>query len=133
MVISEVSDELLSIFDSVIRVAALTGAGVSAESGVPTFRSGGGSEIWTWRGGRVTELSSAQLIAADPRLVWEWFDYRRALIKHCVPNAGHTGLAQWERRFERFTLITQNVDRLHREAGSMHSIRRRPTSLLFVN
>jgi len=120
ILLTEVSDELLGIFDGAARVAVLTGAGVSAESGVPTFRGGGGSEIWTWRGRPVTELSSAELIATDPKLVWEWFDYRRALLKECVPNEGHNALAKWERRFERFTLITQNIDGLHREAGSMN-------------
>jgi NAD-dependent deacetylase len=120
IVLTCITDELLNIFDSARRVAVLTGAGVSAESGVPTFRGGGDSEILTWRGRPATELSSAHLIAADPRLVWEWFDYRRGLLKECVPNAGHTALAKWERRFERFTLITQNIDGLHREAGSMN-------------
>ncbi|HEV8485929.1 MAG TPA: Sir2 family NAD-dependent protein deacetylase, partial [Blastocatellia bacterium] len=94
IVLSEITDELLSIFDSARRVAVLTGAGVSAESGVPTFRGGGDSNTWTWRGRPVYELSSAELIAADPKLVWEWFDYRRALLKECVPNAGHDALAK---------------------------------------
>ncbi|HSF25867.1 MAG TPA: NAD-dependent protein deacylase, partial [Blastocatellia bacterium] len=72
-VLTHVTDELINLFDSAKRVAVLTGAGISAESGVPTFRGGGDSEVWTWRGRPVTELSSAELIATDPKLVWEWF------------------------------------------------------------
>ena len=120
MVLTEVTDELLNLFDGARRVAVLTGAGISAESGVPTFRGGGGSEIWTWRGRPVTELSSAELIATDPGLVWEWFDYRRGMLKEVKPNPGHAALARWEQRFEEFTLITQNIDDLHREAGSQN-------------
>ncbi|HEX5732721.1 MAG TPA: NAD-dependent deacylase [Blastocatellia bacterium] len=120
MVVTEVTDELLNMFDGARRVTVLTGAGISAESGVPTFRGGGESEIWTWRGRPVTELSSAELIASDPRLVWEWFDYRRGMLKDVKPNPGHFALAAWEQRFEEFTLVTQNIDDLHREAGSQN-------------
>jgi NAD-dependent deacetylase len=108
------------MFDGASRVVVLTGAGISAESGVPTFRGGAGSQTWTWRGRPATELSSARMLASDLTLVWEWFDYRRGIIKDCLPNAGHTALASWETRFESFTLITQNIDNLHREAGSMN-------------
>lgn len=118
MILAAITDELHSTFDRARSVAVLTGAGISAESGVPTFRGGGGSEIWTWRGRPVTELSSAELIATDPTLVWEWFDYRRGMLKSIEPNAGHRALAEWERRFKEFTLITQNIDDLHRPAGS---------------
>jgi NAD-dependent deacetylase len=120
MVLTEVTDELVRMFDAARSVAVLTGAGISAESGVPTFRGGGGSEIWTWRGRPVTELSSAELISTDPKLVWEWFDYRREMLTHVSPNAAHLALAEWERRFEDFTLITQNIDDLHRAAGSLN-------------
>src|ERR1044071_7032078 len=120
VVMTEVTDELLRIFDSARRVAVLTGAGISAESGVPTFRGGGGTEIWTWRGRPITELSSAELIATDPKLVWEWFDYRRGLLRDAQPNPGHYALAEWERRYEDFTLVTQNIDDLHRAAGSLN-------------
>lgn len=120
MVLTEVTDELINLFDSARRVVVLTGAGISAESGMPTFRGGGGSEIWTWRGRPVTELSSAELIATDPKLVWEWFDYRRGILRDLVPNAGHYSLAEWERRFEEFTLVTQNIDDLHSAAGSLN-------------
>jgi NAD-dependent deacetylase len=119
-VLTKVTDELQSIFDRARSVAVLTGAGVSAESGVPTFRGGGDTEIWTWRGKHITELSSAELMAADPKLVWEWFDYRRGMLSTLKPNAGHFALAEWEDRFEAFGLITQNIDDLHRAAGSMN-------------
>ena len=119
MVLTDVTDELLAMFDNAMSVAVLTGAGVSAESGVPTFRGGGGSEIWTWRGRPVTELSSAELIATDPKLVWEWFDHRRGMLTEVKPNPAHFALAQWERRFDDFTLVTQNIDDLHGAAGSL--------------
>ena len=119
-VLTQVTDELQSIFEAAKTVAVLTGAGVSAESGVPTFRGGGDTEIWTWRGKHITELSSAELMATDPKLVWEWFDYRRGMLTSIEPNAGHFALAEWEDRFEDFALITQNIDDLHRAAGSMN-------------
>lgn len=119
-VLTQVTDELINLFDGARRVAVLTGAGISAESGVPTFRGGGDTDIWTWRDRPVTELSSAELIATDPKLVWEWFDYRRSMLKEVEPNAGHFALAQWEQRFGEFTLITQNIDDLHRAAGSLN-------------
>lgn len=120
MVLTEVTDELIMMFDSARRVVVLTGAGVSAESGVPTFRGGGDTEIWTWRGKHITELSSAEMMASDPKLVWEWFDYRRGMLTTVEPNAGHYALAKWESRFDDFTLITQNIDDLHRAAGSLN-------------
>jgi NAD-dependent deacetylase len=120
MELTEVTSELLQMFDNARRVAALTGAGVSAESGVPTFRGGGDTEVWTWRGRHITELSSSELMATDPKLVWEWFDYRRGLLRTIRPNPAHEALVQWERRFEDFTLITQNIDDLHRAAGSLN-------------
>jgi NAD-dependent deacetylase len=118
MLTDRVTDELRARFLAARRVAALTGAGISAESGVPTFRGGGGTAIWEWRGRPVSELSSAELLAADPKLVWEWFDYRRGLVKNVRPNPGHAALAKWAARFEAFTLVTQNIDGLHAAAGS---------------
>jgi len=118
-VLSSVTDELRFLFDGARNVAVLTGAGISAESGVPTFR-GGDTEMWTWRGRPITELSSAELIATDPKLVWEWVDYRRGLLATLQPNPGHHALAEWEHRFDAFTLITQNIDDLHRAAGSLN-------------
>jgi NAD-dependent deacetylase len=96
------------------RVAVLTGAGISAESGVPTFRGQDG----LWREFRAEELATPQAFYRDPRLVWEWYDWRRGIIGAKVPHAGHRVLARWEGVFPHFILITQNVDGLHRKAGS---------------
>lgn len=95
-------------------VAILTGAGISAESGIPTFRGPGG----VWRTYRAEELATPQGFARDPKLVWEWYDWRRSVIAEAQPNAGHKALAEIERRVESCTLITQNVDGLHDRAGS---------------
>lgn len=95
------------------RAAALTGAGVSAESGVPTFRGAHDS----WRGYRSEDLATPRAFHDDPGLVWEWYDWRRGLIAKAEPNAAHRALAALESRLD-FTLVTQNVDRLHHRAGS---------------
>lgn len=98
------------------NVVVLTGAGVSAESGVPTFRGGGGAAVW--RGMDATQLSSAQMVGENLSLVWEWFEYRRGVLKDCQPNPAHVALSDWQDRFQRFTLVTQNIDGLHTRAGS---------------
>jgi NAD-dependent deacetylase len=96
------------------RLVALTGAGISAESGVPTFRGPGG----LWRSFRPEDLATPAAFARDPVLVWEWYDWRRSRIAAAEPNAGHRALVELERRAAAFTLVTQNVDGLHRRAGS---------------
>jgi len=96
------------------RVTVLTGAGVSAESGVPTFRGPEG----LWRSHRAEDLATPEAFARDPRLVWEWYDWRRRLIAGCRPNAAHAAIASLEARVPDFLLITQNVDGLHRRAGT---------------
>jgi NAD-dependent deacetylase len=96
------------------RVAALTGAGISAESGVPTFRGGGG----LWRNRDAMKLATPEAFQADPELVWSWYDYRRGKVAECRPNPAHFALVAIERWAESFTLITQNVDGLHDQAGS---------------
>jgi len=96
----------------------LTGAGVSADSGVPTFRGADG----LWRNFRAEDLATPEAFARDPRLVWEWYDWRRGLIATKSPNPAHYALVELERRFERFWLITQNVDGLHAAAGSQQLI-----------
>ncbi len=96
------------------RIAVLTGAGVSAESGIPTFRGNGG----LWKQYRAEDLATPEAFARDPKLVWEWYDWRRGLIAGARPNAGHIALAELESRSPNFTLITQNVDDLHERAGS---------------
>jgi len=98
------------------RVAVLTGAGVSAESGVPTFRGPGG----LWRNHDVTRLATPEAFARDPALVWEFYNWRRQLLAECRPNPGHLALAALERAKGEMTLITQNVDGLHARAGSQN-------------
>ena len=95
-------------------VVVLTGAGISADSGVPTFRGTDG----LWRNFRAEDLATPDAFERDPRLVWEWYNWRRELIATKQPNAAHEAIAQLERRHPQFWLITQNVDGLHRAAGS---------------
>src|SRR4029077_15699611 len=96
-------------------VVALTGAGVSAESGLATFRGAGG----LWEGHRVEEVATPFAFQRDPALVWRFYNARRANLRTVSPNPGHQALVAMEKRWgERFTLITQNVDGLHRAAGS---------------
>jgi NAD-dependent deacetylase len=96
------------------RVVVLTGAGISAESGVPTFRGQDG----LWRQYRATELATPEAFADDPRLVWEFYNWRREVLAPVHPNPGHLALTAMEKRFTQFTLITQNIDGLHQTAGS---------------
>jgi NAD-dependent deacetylase len=95
-------------------VFVLTGSGISAESGLPTFRGTGG----LWRTHRVEELASPQGFAANPTLVWTWYNERNAAHHRAQPNAGHHALAALESRYADFTLATQNVDSLHLRAGT---------------
>jgi NAD-dependent deacetylase len=99
-------------------IAVLTGSGISAESGVPTFRGAGG----LWRTFRPEELATPQAFERDPKLVWEWYDWRRGLIAAAQPNAAHHALVALEARCRTFTLATQNVDGLHALAGSRNLI-----------
>jgi len=100
-------------------IAVLTGSGVSAESGIPTFRSNGGY----WKQYRFEDLATPQGFARDPKFVWQWYEERRRAIAVARPNAGHEALVAMERRAPRFTLITQNVDGLHDLAGSVNTIK----------
>jgi NAD-dependent deacetylase len=95
-------------------IAVLTGAGISAESGIPTFRGAGG----LWKQFLPEDLATPQAFRRDPNSVWEWYDWRRGLIDQAAPNAGHLALADLERRVPSFVLVTQNVDGLHQKAGS---------------
>jgi NAD-dependent deacetylase len=99
-------------------VVVLTGAGISQESGVPTFRGTDG----LWKNFRAEDLATPEAFERDPVLVWQWYDWRRGLIKPLKPNPGHYALAEWEKSVEDFTLVTQNVDGLHRVAGSKNPI-----------
>ena len=97
------------------RVAALTGAGVSAESGVPTFRD---AQTGLWAKFDPTELATPSAFSRNPRFVWDWYAWRRELLAGAAPNPGHLALAAIERHVPQFQLITQNVDGLHQAAGS---------------
>lgn len=105
------------------HVAVLTGAGISAESGVPTFRE---AQTGLWEQYDPTELATPQAFRRDPKLVWEWYAWRRSLVAQAQPNPGHFALAELEARLilqrSRFTLITQNVDGLHHRSGSQNII-----------
>jgi NAD-dependent deacetylase len=112
-------DALAARLSADVRITVLTGAGVSAASGVPTFRGPEG----LWRQFRPEQLATPEAFARDPRLAWEWYDWRRRQLVTCRPNRGHEVLAAWSRRFRNFTLITQNVDGLHERAGTRHVLR----------
>ncbi len=99
------------------RVVVLTGAGVSAESGVPTFRD---KQTGLWERFDAAQLATPSAFQRDPALVWGWYEWRRATVLAAQPNAGHRALAAMADRVPQFTLITQNVDDLHERAGSPH-------------
>lgn len=101
------------------RVFVLTGAGISAESGVPTFRDADG----LWRGHRVEDVATPEAFRANPVLVWQFYSERRKRASNVYPNAAHRSLAELETSLgERFFLCTQNVDSLHEQAGSQHIV-----------
>lgn len=108
------SVKLLALLRAKVKIAVLTGAGISAESGLATFRGPGG----LWKNYRPESLATPEAFARDPQLVWEWYNFRREQVRQHAPNAGHHALAQLEAGFPDFVLITQNVDGYHRRAGS---------------
>lgn len=107
--------ELVERLAAARRVAVLTGAGVSAESGIPTFRD---ALTGLWANYDPQALATPEGFARNPKLVWDWYASRRARIGAAQPNAAHVALAALEVHFERFTLVTQNIDSLHQRAGS---------------
>lgn len=111
------SVELLSFLRKSQRVAALTGAGVSQESGLSTFRD---AQVGLWAQYRPEDLATPEAFSRDPKLVWDWYALRREKARAAAPNPGHFALAEMEKRLSEFTLITQNVDGLHRRAGSVN-------------
>lgn len=112
----QIPAELRQRFTQAKRVLVLTGAGVSAESGVPTFRGGGNTAVW--KGIPFDVISSAEMLERDLPAVWEWFDYRRNFLDAITPNEAHYEIALWQERFPELTLVTQNIDGLHQKAGS---------------
>jgi len=103
--------ELLSKANHII---AFTGSGISSESGIPTFRGKDG----LWKQFRAQDLATPHAFSNNPKLVWEWYDWRRQIIAKKEPNPGHKTLAQWENSFSSFYVVTQNIDGLHQKAGS---------------
>ena len=102
--------------ESAARIVVLTGAGVSAESGVPTFRD---AQTGLWARFRPEELATEEAFRRDPQRVWDWYAMRRDTLRAVRPNAGHVALAQFAARHSgRLTVVTQNVDGLHQAAGS---------------
>lgn len=109
-----ISQVLKDLLTRDIPVAILTGAGISAESGVPTFRG----EDGLWKKFKPEELANVDAFMKNPDLVWGWYQHRREVINDVEPNPGHYALAQLEKKVSDFTLITQNIDGLHRRSGS---------------
>jgi NAD-dependent deacetylase len=109
-----VSERLRTTLRTARSVAVFTGAGISAESGVPTFRG----EEGLWKRFKPEELANFDAFLGNPGLVWEWYRYRKKLIAQIEPNPGHRAIAAMERFHERFAVITQNIDNLHQRAGS---------------
>lgn len=112
---STIPAPLIARLHSAQRIAVLTGAGISAESGVPTFRE---AQTGLWARYEPQQLATPEAFRRDPRLVWEWYAWRQDLVRQAQPNAGHSALVELERRVNHFALITQNVDGLHHRAGS---------------
>ncbi len=110
----DIQPGLIQRLQTARHIGVLTGAGVSAESGIPTFRE---AQTGLWARYNPEELASADAFRKNPKLVWEWYEWRRSLVRDALPNASHYTLAALENRVDRMTLITQNVDGLHQRAG----------------
>jgi len=115
----EIPVTLIETLRAARQVTVLTGSGISAESGVPTFRD---AQTGLWSNFRPEDLATPEAFQRNPKLVWEWYAWRRELVAKVLPNPGHHALVEIERRLPRFTLITQNVDSLHQRAGSRNVI-----------
>ncbi|NOX64360.1 MAG: NAD-dependent deacylase [Chlorobi bacterium] len=112
----EFPTELIEKLKSAKSVLFFTGAGISAESGIDTFRGKGG----LWNKMKPQELASFDGFMSNPNLVWEWYQYRRKILKGTGPNPGHLSIAEFEKYIDTVTVVTQNVDNLHFRAGSSH-------------
>lgn len=109
-------DQAAKLLKEARSVVVLTGAGVSSESGIDTFRDSKNSGLWSRYNPQ--ELASPYAFARDPKLVWEWYEWRRNKARDAKPNQAHEIIARWEQEFSNFLLVTQNVDGLHQRAGS---------------
>ena len=116
---TDVAETVASHLDTAQSLTVITGAGVSAPSGVPTFRGPQG----LWKNHRPEQLATPEAFASDPEMVWEWYNWRRELVAECQPNAAHRILAKWSSAAIPATIITQNVDGLHERAGTTGVIR----------
>ena len=112
---TDIPATLMSFLWQAERIAVLTGAGVSQESGLRTFRD---AQTGIWAQHKPEELASPKAFARDPKMIWDWYAMRREKVGNVEPNPGHIALAEMENRVHTFTLITQNVDGLHRKAGN---------------
>ncbi|MBL1213870.1 MAG: NAD-dependent deacylase [Ignavibacteriae bacterium] len=110
----ELKEEFIEKLKSAKSIVFFTGAGISAESGIPTFRGKDG----IWNKLKPEELANFNAFLRNPDMVWEWYQYRRQIIHDTKPNAGHFAMAEFEKYFDDVTVVTQNVDNLHRRAGS---------------
>jgi NAD-dependent deacetylase len=113
------SNKLKSLLIPSTRAVVFTGAGISAESGVPTFRGQNG----LWNEFKVEDLATPEAFTAHPQRVWEWYSWRRELISRISPNPGHLAVAKFEKLFADFSLVTQKVDGLHDRAGNMRLLK----------
>ncbi|ABZ93230.1 NAD-dependent protein deacetylase, SIR2 family [Leptospira biflexa serovar Patoc strain 'Patoc 1 (Ames)'] len=104
----------LELIQNAPSIVFLTGAGISSESGIPTFRGEGG----LWKNFRAEDLATPEAFQKNPKLVWEWYDWRREICQKAKPNLGHLIIAKWQKKSSSVHLITQNVDGLHPRAGS---------------
>ena len=111
----EIPSTLLNTLRQARHITVLTGAGISAESGVPTFRD---AQTGLWNQYRPEDLATSEAFRRNPKLVWDWYAWRRKLVANAAPNAGHFALAALARRVPKLSLITQNIDGLHQRAGS---------------
>jgi NAD-dependent deacetylase len=109
-------DKAVEILRNVESLFVLTGAGISAESGIPTFRG----EDGLWKNYSATDLATPEAFNKDPTLVWTWYRWRQGIIKRAHPNPGHTALVDLEKTIDTFLLLTQNVDNLHHALHAAH-------------
>ena len=125
----ELPSGLIEALKKARKVLVLTGAGMSAESGVPTFRD---AQTGLWSRFRAEDLATPEAFKAHPEIVWDWYAERRNRIREVSPHAGHTALVELEQYFESFLLVTQNVDSLHQRAGSSEVIELHGNIMRFI-